>query len=59
MTVQEYIEEKRQEGLDRERRIAKYGDAYLQRERELDEQFKVGRCMYPEITLAVEFPVVR
>ncbi len=42
---------------DRARRIAKYGQRYLDREADLLERFKIGQAMYPEVTIAVQFPL--
>lgn len=40
-----------------EERIRVYGDILKARWKELEEDFRIGRCMYPEITLMVEFPL--
>lgn len=38
-------------------RLSIYGDRFLKRASELLGEFYAGRTMYPEITLAHEFPL--
>lgn len=38
-------------------RVRIYGRAYTDRVAELIELFRIGRSMYPEITISVEFPL--
>ena len=42
---------------DHDIRVLRYGSRYLERDGELSARFKTGDCSFPDITLAVEFPL--